>query len=608
MKRLVTLSLGLAMLTVACGGSSSVPVTTTRTTTSTGGSTSIATKGTAANTTTMGATAVAPDPVDLILTGGPVVTMDPDLGAAEAIAIDGDRIVAVGSEVEIARYEGADTTVIDLDGRTVQPGFVDPHSHLLTDTDSFEYGQGVALANGITSLADASIEPGVEVGLFGHSDAGSLRVRTSLYLTRGDFCGGDTDTWYEEWPPGTVIGERLRMAGVKITSDGGVCGAIAASEPFLEGYDNGPPFYDLATLTEMIRTADAAGYQVIIHAQGDVAIVEVQDAYAAVLDGHPNVLRHRIEHNVFQTEATITRYGELGLIPILFGSSEACRTDLPWTDFYRETGERPGDIIAANPGLIVAWHGDDPWQTPVSPIYEYYSLVTRGRVDDDGNVCQPAEWMKGAEVGREQALEMMTINAAYAMWQEDVVGSLTPGKYADLVVLTGNLLTVPEGSIPDVQLLATVIGGVTEYCRPGAEAWCPGFDPPTLPEASASASRAGHSPELVFDGRAAGDSFWSSGADAPQWIRIDLPEPSIISEVRFTVFQSPPGDTTHELEILVDGDWLPAETFSSSTATGDILTWRPANPMENISGFRMTTTASPSWPEWFEIEVDITDG
>ena len=112
----------------------------------------------------------------------------------------------------------------------------------------------------------------------------------------------------------------------------------------------------------------------------------------------------------------------------------------------------------------------------------------------------------------------------------------------------------------------------------------------------------------MLDGRASGESFWSSGADAPQWIKIDLPEPAAVTEVRFTVYQNPPGDTVHELELLVDGDWIPGETFRGFTTTGDILTWRPAEPTENVAALRITTTASPSWPEWFEIEVDTTDG
>ncbi len=171
-----------------------------------------------------------------------------------------------------------------------------------------------------------------------------------MYLGRTDPCGEDAGTWYEAYAPDTVFNDRLRVAGVKIFADGGVCGSLAMSELFLEGFDIANPYRHLDALTSMIQRASDAGYQVIIHDQGDLAIAEVQDACAAMLGGGPNTLRLRIDHNVFPTAETIGRYSELDIVPVLFGSSEACRPDLPWTDFYKERGERPGDIVAANPG------------------------------------------------------------------------------------------------------------------------------------------------------------------------------------------------------------------------------------------------------------------
>lgn len=289
---------------------------------------------------------------------------------------------------------------------------------------------------------------------------------------------------------------------------------------------------------------------------------------------------------------------------MLFGSSEACRADLPWTDFYREVAERPGDIVAANPELIVAWHGDDPSLTPISPIAELFSLVTRGRVDDDGSICEAPPWMADGGVTVEQGLAMMTTGSAYAIRQEDVVGSLTPGKFADLVVLSNNLLSVPSAAIPEVEVIMTMIGGETEFCSRGAEAVCPGWEPMTLPEVSASASRADHGPELAFDGTAAGESFWSSGGDAPQWIRVDFPEPTTVIALRLTVFQNPSSDTEHQLEVIVEGEWTVVATFSGFTATGDVLIWEPALGSQVIEAFRITTLESLSWPEWYEIEIE----
>lgn len=548
------------------------------------------------------------EPADLIFHNGAILTMAEASPRAQALAVREGVIVAVGSESEVLALQGPDTEIIDLEGRALMPGFVDPHTHILTDMGSLEAGQALALANGFTSVADASIEPGVPEGFIEAARSDVLRIRTTLYLDRTDSCGADLGTWYEDYPPDMAVSDRLRIGGVKIFADGGVCGAIAASETFLEGYENGQPFQDLETLTEMIRTADQAGYQVIIHAQGDLAIAEVQDAYAAVLGGEGNALHHRIDHNVFHTPAVLGRYTDLDLVALLFGTSEACEAELPWTDFYKQYGERPGDFLAANPDLVVAWHGDDPWMTPVSPIYELYSLVTRAAVTDDGEICQPPDWMADGGVSVDQALAMMTINAAYAIRQEAQVGSLAPGKYADLVVLSDDLLTISTDSIPDVRVLATIIGGATEYCAPEAEALCPGYEPPEGPRGTASASRSGHGPQLAFDGLATGESFWSSGADAPQWIRVDFAEPVRLNEIRFVVYQNPPSDTVHALELLVDGEWRQVETFRGFTATGDVLTWRPRSPLEHVEAFRMTTLESLSWPEWYEIEVDTGGG
>ncbi len=173
-------------------------------------------------------------------------------------------------------------------------------------------------------------------------------------------------------------------------------------------------------------------------------------------------------------------------------------------------------------------------------------------------------------------------------------------------MLSANPLTIPPDELPSIDVLMTMIGGATEYCADGARAFCPGGAPQQASvTATASASRPGHGPEVVLDGVAEGDSFWSSGADAPQWIQIDLLEPTTVSTIRFVVFQNPPSDTVHELEVLADGEWNLVATFKGFTTTGDVLEWRPSAPVINVEAFRVTTQESLSWPEWYEIEFDV---
>src|SRR3990172_3357667 len=120
MSRRAAMMVASILIAAACQGGAETP-TTAATTTAQDDST-LPTSSTSEGTTTTVApttTAAAPDAVDLIFTGGPVVTMDPAVGTMEAIAIDGDTIVAVGSADQIAQYAGADTVVVDLAGRTM---------------------------------------------------------------------------------------------------------------------------------------------------------------------------------------------------------------------------------------------------------------------------------------------------------------------------------------------------------------------------------------------------------------------------------------------------------------------------------------------------------
>jgi hypothetical protein len=80
----------------------------------------------------------------------------------------------------------------------------------------------------------------------------------------------------------------------------------------------------------------------------------------------------------------------------------------------------------------------------------------------------------GQEITLEQALRSLTMDAAYATFEEGIKGSLAPGKYADLVILSENPLTAPIENVPDIQVLMTMIGGKVEYCAAGQEAFCPG--------------------------------------------------------------------------------------------------------------------------------------
>jgi len=417
----------------------------------------------------LGETPTTPPAATLVFRGGPILTMT-DSGTAAALAVRDGVIVALGSQEQVALHIGATTRVIELAGRAVLPGFVDPHTHLLSDTDlPILDAQQLALENGITTLADASVEPELLDEFLAAKDG--LIVRVGLYLGRTTYCGEDLGTWYEEHAPRTEFDGRLFVGGVKIFSDGGACRNAAAGEPPIEEYEIEPPFFEPAVLEELVRSAHDEGYQVLIHAQGDLAIRDAQDAIAAVLDGGPNTLRHRIDHNSIVTPELRSRYGEIGIVPVIFGTFPTC-ADIPWTQFWKDNGEDWRALVDANPGLPIAWHGDDPWVAPISPLHDLASYVTRADWAEDGSLCQPPPWLADNALSVQEALPMMTVNSAYALGLDDTVGSLELGKAADLVVITADPTATPPAALFDLEVVGTVVDGVIVHCRSGDEAVC----------------------------------------------------------------------------------------------------------------------------------------
>jgi len=435
--------------------------------------------------------------------------MEPDMPQAEALAVQGENILAVGANEEILTLSGPETEVIDLDGRALLPGFVDSHTHIFNDrakarlneyipNGTLEEAQHLAIKLGITTLANMWVDHRFleEFEVF----EPNLKVRTKLYLAYNSNCGDVYGQWWTGELPLTSTSGRLQVTpGVKIFSDGGTCGKVPAMTVEIQPDYYGDLFMTEEQLVDVVTDIDARGLQVAIHAIGDRAIESVLDALETVLAGRPNTLRHRIEHNNYIRPDLLPKYGQIGVVPAVW-NSEACwindvadvgpggeliltqrggPTSHPWINPWRS-------LIDQNPGIKLAWHSDTPW-VGFSPITDLYSLVTRNevRVYQDygggqhpvGTVCNAPDWLADEAITREEALELMTINSAYALHMDDVVGSLKPGKYADLVVLSNNPLSVTEHELKDLEVLLTMIGGVVEYSAPGSDLIFPGSLP-----------------------------------------------------------------------------------------------------------------------------------
>lgn len=423
---------------------------------------------------------------DLIFYNANVATIDASGSTASAIAIDNGKIEAVGSDEDILDLQGSNTERIDLGGRTLMPGFIDPHTHILNDAESqgmtLGEAQDLAFENGITALGNLYTDRDDLRQLTAEDTEGNLRIRTSLYLSRTTNCGEDLGDWYKAYPPDGDPKKMLRIVGVKLFTDGGSCGLPAYSA------DIGDLWFTQEQMDQFVAEADSLGYQVAIHAIGDRGIEQAQNAIEAALAGRPNELRHRIDHNDVMRPDLLPRYADLGILPIISSNSGACALFYVGQAFVgaeRTSWLRPYRALLATGVQHVAWHSDYPYNS-TNPLRHMFNLVTGKQIaggdgiDDrdalgrvPGDVCEPPEWAKEQTVSAEEALRMMTIDAAYALGQDSVIGSLEPGKLADVVVVSDSPLTVDPDAINDIQVLMTMVGGLTEFCMPAGSDICP---------------------------------------------------------------------------------------------------------------------------------------
>ena len=210
------------------------------------------------------------------------------------------------------------------------------------------------------------------------------------------------------------------------------------------------------------KTAELAidnGFQLCTHAIGDRANREVLNLYQAVFREHPDKkdLRWRIEHAQHLDPADIPRFGQLGVIAAMQGIH--CPSDGPFViaRLGRERAEAGAYVWQKlmKSGAVVG-NGTDTPVEDVDPIQCYYASVSRRL--KDGTVFFPDQRMS-----RMEALRSYTVNNAYAAFEEGSKGSLKVGKLADVTVLSGDILTMPESEIPSAKVDYTIVGGKVLY-------------------------------------------------------------------------------------------------------------------------------------------------
>jgi len=505
---------------------------------------------------------------DIVLKNASVLTMDAGQPSAELVAISGDKILMVGDNEALDSVAGANTRIIDCQGRTLVPGFNDAHLHLfslirkllsielspaavssiadikeairrkaektppgtwLSGTDYNEFylaekrcptrwdidevapGHPVVLThrslhacvlnslalslagingdtpepegarierdlatgepNGILvemlayirsevmpPFSDAELDEAFALAdrhflAYGitsfqeatyrndrsrwqivrrYKDTGRLRSRVSM------MAGPGTRREFQE--DGLIMGSgdiHLRLGAVKI----------------MLGESAGQGELTQEELNTLVLDCHRTGFQLAFHAITESAVESAIDALEYVNGRYPVAgRRHRIEHCSECPPYLLERLKKLGAVIVTHPSTiyyngerylaTVAPEQLPW--LYRI--KAPLDS-----GVVVAAASDAP-VVPVNPLAGIYGAVTRKA--ESGQVLLPEERISPA-----QALSLYTVNAAYASFEEDIKGSIAPGKLADLVVLSADPTKVPPEKIKDIKVEMTIIGG-----------------------------------------------------------------------------------------------------------------------------------------------------
>lgn len=319
-----------------------------------------------------------------------------------------------------------------------------------------------ALAHGVTTFHDAGASFATIDAYKRLADEGALPVRLYAMVRRESNARMDSLL-----PSYRLLGygrHFLTVRSIKRQIDGAL-GPRGAW--LLEPYDDlhtssGLALESPADIEETARVAIKHGFQVNTHAIGDRANREVLDIYERTFKANPDKtdLRWRDEHSQHIDPADIVRFKRLGIIASMqgihtisdgpwvakrLGEVRTQRTSYPWRSLW-------------DAGVIVT-NGTDVPVEKIDPIPSFWGSVARKTTE--GTVFLPEQ-----RVTREEGLRAYTLNNAYAAFEERDKGSITVGKLADLVVLTKNIMTIPEDEIPSARVAMTVLGGKVVYEKP----------------------------------------------------------------------------------------------------------------------------------------------
>ena len=332
-----------------------------------------------------------------------------------------------------------------------QPGKADIRAAIRAAIDAL-------LAEGITGVHDAGIDTMSAEVYLSMADDGELGMRIYAMI------GGAGDVLDAIGEPIRAYGnDRLDISSVKLYADGALGSRGAAMlEPYSDDPENrGLPFWTQSELDAMVAKANGMDFQVGIHAIGDLGNRMALDSFDRVQGGQPSPLRNRIEHSQIVTLEDIPRFAELGVIASMQATHATSDKNMA------EDRIGPDRILGGyawrrmlDAGVVLANGSDFPVELS-NPFHGLYASVTRQGRDGEPD----GGWYADQSLTRAEALHSFTLAAAYAARQEDRLGSLEPGKWADFIIIDRDYFTIPASEIDDIVVLETWVGGRRAYQR-----------------------------------------------------------------------------------------------------------------------------------------------
>jgi predicted amidohydrolase YtcJ len=444
---------------------------------------SVVAAGAALEACTQPTTSLAPrtsaDPgANLVLRNGTLLTMDSSHPEADAVAITGDTITAVGTEADVLAASAPGATIIDLGGRVLLPGFNDAHCHRIGDRDisdaSAEVAIENALAGGWTSISELFVNQERLDELRALDEAKRLRLRVNCYLPV-NYLDDKFGVWFGDYRSHQEFSPNLRIGGVKIFADSAWTNDMYMTEPHADRPDyRGDVYWTPDEMTDLVRSLHDDGWQLATHTAGDAAHDLVLDAYEAALAGDDNAQhRHRIEHVMAVRDDQVRRMRDLAILASFqltwFTSDTTPDVEttvgperLSWIGRWRDLLEAGVRSVASTDHPYDDL--DEVHSTSGRALKALAVAVTR----EAAAGVAPQPWQADQRLSVEQVLGLITSAGAFATFEEDRKGTITTGKLADLVLLGEDPRVVATADLGDVSVLMTIVGGRVEYRAPDA--------------------------------------------------------------------------------------------------------------------------------------------